>query len=52
LDIAGRAIATVIAASGYNDVLRMWNATLHGGIDFNLADIGSDFTMKLPEPNS
>jgi predicted acylesterase/phospholipase RssA len=50
MGIAARAIATMIAASGYNDVLRMYNTTLHDGIDFNLAYIGSDFTMKLPAP--
>ena len=50
MGIAGRAIATMIAASGYNDVMRMYNTTLHDGIDFNLAYIGSDFTMKLEQP--
>jgi hypothetical protein len=50
LGIAGRAIAAMIAASGYNDVLRMWHTTVHDGIDFNLAYIGSDFTVTLPEP--
>jgi hypothetical protein len=28
----------------------MYNTTLHDGIDFNLAYIGSDFTMKLEQP--
>ena len=50
LSIAGRAINTMIAASGYNDVLRMYYTTLHDGIGFNLAYIGADFTQKLPEP--
>jgi predicted acylesterase/phospholipase RssA len=50
MGIAGRAIATMIAASGYNDVMHMYNTTMHDGIDFNLAYIGSDFTMKLPAP--
>ena len=50
MGIAARAIATMIAASGYNDVLRMYYTTLHDAIDFNLAYIGSDFTMELPEP--
>jgi predicted acylesterase/phospholipase RssA len=50
LSIAGRAIATMITASGYNDVLRMYNTTQHDGIDFNLAYIGSDFNEKLPAP--
>jgi hypothetical protein len=50
LGIAGRAISTMIAASGLNDVLRMYNTTQRDGIGFNLAYIGSDFTEKLPEP--
>jgi hypothetical protein len=50
LGIAGRAISTMIAASGLNDVRRMYNTTLRDGVDFNLAYIGSDFTMTLPEP--
>jgi hypothetical protein len=48
--IASRAISTMIAASGINDVIRMYNATQRDGIDSNLAYIGSDFTQKLPAP--
>ena len=50
LGIGGRAIATMIAANGYNDVTRMYSIALRDGVDYNLAYIGSDFTMKLPEP--
>ncbi len=50
MGIASRAITTMIAASGINDVIRMYNATQRDGIDFNLAYIGSDFTQKLPAP--
>jgi predicted patatin/cPLA2 family phospholipase len=50
LGIAGRAISTMIAASGINDVIRMYNTTQRDGIGFNLAYIGSDFSQKLPEP--
>jgi hypothetical protein len=50
MGIAGRAIAIMIAASGYNDVMHMYNTALHDGIDFNLASIGSDFTLKLQQP--
>lgn len=50
MGIASRAISTMIAASGINDVIRMYNATQRDGIDFNLAYIGSDFTEKLPAP--
>jgi predicted acylesterase/phospholipase RssA len=48
--IAARAISTMIAASGYNDVLRMYNTTQQDGVGYHLAYIGSDFTMQLPEP--
>ena len=50
LSIAGRAISTMITASGYNDVLRIYNNTKNDGIDFRLAYIGSDFNKELPEP--
>ena len=50
LNIAGRAISTMIASSGYNDVVRIYYTTLRDGIGFKLASIGRDFTMVLPEP--
>lgn len=50
LGIAGRAISTMIAASGYNDVIRIYNTTLRDGIGYNLAFIGRDFDMELTEP--
>jgi hypothetical protein len=50
LGIAARAISTMIAASGYNDVMRLYATTLRDGVDYNLAYIGRDFTMKLPAP--
>ena len=50
LSIAGRAISTMITASGYNDVWRIYNNTRNDGIDFRLAYIGSDFNKELPEP--
>ena len=50
LDIAGRAIFTMIASSGYNDVVRIYNTTLRDDIGFNLAYIGTDFKVVLPEP--
>ena len=40
----------MITASGYNDVLRMYNSTQRDGIGFNLAYIGSDFTKELTAP--
>jgi len=50
MGIAGRAISTMISASGYNDVLRMYATTQRDGVDFNLAAIGSDFDVPLKEP--
>ena len=50
LGIAGRAITTLIAANGYNDVIRIYNNTQRDGIGFNLAFIGRDFTHELPGP--
>jgi len=50
LGIVGRAISTMITASGYNDVLRMYGSTQRDRIGFNLAFIGPDFDKELPEP--
>jgi hypothetical protein len=50
MGIAARAISTMIAASGYSDVLRMYAATQRDGVDFNLAYIGREFDMELPAP--
>jgi predicted acylesterase/phospholipase RssA len=50
LSIAERAIATMIAASGYNDVVRIYNNTRRDDIGYNLAYIGTDFTEVLPSP--
>ena len=38
----------MIAAAGYNDVMRIYNITQRDGIDYNLAYIGSDFNEVLP----
>ena len=50
LSITGRAISTMIHYSGYNDVLRIYATTRRDGVDFNLAYIGSDFTMEHKTP--
>ncbi len=50
LGIVGRAIDTMITASGINDVVRMYNTTRADGIDFHLAFIGSDFNAVSPAP--
>lgn len=48
--IAGRAISSMIAASGYNDVLRIHAAAQRDHVDFNLAFIGADFTVEYDKP--
>jgi Patatin-like phospholipase len=46
LSITGRAIATMIHYSGYNDVLRIYSTAQRDGVDYNLAYIGPDFTVE------
>ena len=48
--VTARAISTMIAASGVNDVMRIWNNARRDGIEYNLAFIGSDFTMEYTTP--
>ena len=43
ITIAGRAISTMLAASGQNDVLRTYFVSQRDGVDYNLAYIGADF---------
>jgi hypothetical protein len=43
LDIAGRAISTMIHVSGVNDLFRIHFITRRDGVDFNLAFIEDDF---------
>lgn len=50
VNIAGRAVATMLTASGVNDVGRMYLNTLRDGIDFHLAYIGADFTVPYERP--
>jgi predicted acylesterase/phospholipase RssA len=50
MGIAGRAISTMIAASGFNDVSRIYTTAVRDNIDFYLAYIGSDFDKELPTP--
>jgi hypothetical protein len=50
VSIAARAIATMIGASGYNDVTRIWQNAERDRIDFNLAFIGADFTGTYTTP--
>jgi hypothetical protein len=44
LSIAGRAISTMLAASGRNDVLRTYFISQRDRVDYNLAYIGADFS--------
>ena len=44
ISVAGRAI-TMLSASGHNDVLRTYFVSQRGGVDYNLAYIGTDFQM-------
>ena len=50
LSIAGRAISSMIASSGRNDVLRLQAQSERDGIAFNLAYIGDDFTLPWERP--
>lgn len=50
LSITGRAIATMIAASGYNDVMRIWNQAQTDRLDYHLAYIGREFTVPYDSP--
>lgn len=43
ITIAGRAIATMLAASGVNDVLRTYFVSKRDKVDYNLTYIGRDF---------
>ena len=44
ITIAERAINTMLATSGQNDILRTYFISGRDGVDFNLAYIGTDFT--------
>src|SRR5215468_2353237 len=50
ISIAGRAIGTMLTASGQNDVLRVYFVTKRDGVDYNLAYIGRDFKVPRPGP--
>jgi hypothetical protein len=47
LDIAGRAISTMIHVGGLNDLFRVYMITQRDGVDYNLAYIEDDF--QAPE---
>ena len=50
LAIAGRAVSTLIAANGFDDLYRMYATTRRDGVGFNLAYIRDDFTVPYKGP--
>jgi len=46
IDIAGRAIDSLITTQGFGDLYRIYATTQQDGLDFNLAYIGDDFVYK------
>jgi len=50
LDIAGRAINSLIHTQGIGDLYQLYLITKRDGIDFNLAFISSDFKVKHKKP--
>ena len=51
LDIAGKAISTMIYVSGVNDLYRLYFITQADKVDYNLAYIGSDFAAPVKKGN-
>ncbi len=50
LDIAGRAVASLIHTQGIGDLYKLYLITKRDGIDFNLAFISQDFKVKHKKP--
>ncbi|MGN6461160.1 MAG: patatin-like phospholipase family protein [Pseudolabrys sp.] len=50
IHVAGRAVSTLIAANGVDDLYRIANIAKRDGIDFNLAYIRSDFDKPDTDP--
>ncbi len=50
LDIAGRAINSLIHTQGIGDLYQLYLITKRDGIDFNLAFISQDFKVEHKEP--
>lgn len=50
ISVAARAVSSMIAASGFNDAVRLYFFAQRDGVDFNLAYIGRDFTRQLETP--
>ncbi|WPB87541.1 patatin-like phospholipase family protein [Sediminicoccus rosea] len=50
MSIAGRAVETMIASSGFNDVMRIWLNAQRDDVEYHLAYIGSDFDVPYTTP--
>jgi predicted acylesterase/phospholipase RssA len=50
MNIAGRAVSSLIQNQGVGDLYRIYATTERDGVDFNLAYIPSSFDVPLPEP--
>jgi hypothetical protein len=50
INIASRAISTMLHASGHNDVVRAYFLTKRDGLDYNLAYMGADFKVPRSGP--
>jgi predicted acylesterase/phospholipase RssA len=50
MDIAGRAVSSLIQNQGIGDLYRIYATTERDGVDFNLALIPSTFDVPLNEP--
>lgn len=50
LDIAGRAISSLIQSQGLGDLYRIYLLAQRDNLDYNLAFIDSDFDVQLQEP--
>jgi predicted acylesterase/phospholipase RssA len=51
LSVGGRAIMTMLRASGANDLTRIYFVSQRDSVDYNLAYIESDFAMPHPKGN-
>jgi len=50
MNIAGRAVSSLIQNQGIGDLYRIYATTERDGVDFNLAFIPASFDVSLPEP--
>jgi predicted acylesterase/phospholipase RssA len=50
MSIAGRAVETMIASSGFNDVVRIWLNAERDRVEYRLAYISSEFDVPYTTP--